>query len=332
LPRPVLALALACATLLTPAVTRADQTFSNSAAININDSNGTGPAAADLYPSQISVSGVTGSVTAVTATLHGFAHSCPQDVDVLLVGPEGDNTVLMSDAGDCTSDMARAPIDLSFDDSASAAVPCNDTTELAGGTYRPANYEDHDCVNPGDFPDTFPTPAPAGPWGSDLSGFTGKNPDGTWSLYVVDDQNGDAGAIHGGWSLSIATATPPAPASQPQPPAGPQPPVISSKTKLTQNVLKTHGVVVSFSSSRGGSLVASGTVSVPNVAKTYRFTTVRKNVTAGAVQVKLKLPRAAFAAVKRALKQHRRLSAKITLALTGADGAKISKKLAVRLK
>jgi hypothetical protein len=279
------------------------------------------------------VSGVTGTVNAVTATLHGFAHSCPQDVDVLLVGPQGDNTLLMSDAGDCTGDTARGPIDLTFDDSASAVVPCDNTTELSGGTYRPGNYEDHDCVNPGDFPDMFPAPAPAGPWGTDLSGFKGKDPNGTWSLYVVDDQNGDVGAIHGGWSLSIATSAPSNPAPPPSPPTPqPQPPVISSKTHLTQSVLKTHAVLLSFSSNLGGSLVASGTVAVPGAAKTYRFVTVRKRVRAGRVQVKLKLSRVALTAIKKALATHRELRAKVTLALTTPDGKRTTKRLTIRLR
>src|ERR1043166_1700266 len=107
----VLVLVAISAALVVPVVSRADQTFSNTTGININDSDGTGPAAADPYPSQISVSGIPGNVTAVTATLNGFTHFCPQDVDVLLVGPTGADTVLMSDAGDCQDATEHPPVD-----------------------------------------------------------------------------------------------------------------------------------------------------------------------------------------------------------------------------
>jgi hypothetical protein len=318
---------------LAAAPAQAAQTFSNSDSITINDSPGGMAQQATPYPSQLTVSGVNGTVTGVTATLHGFHHSCPQDVDLLLVGPRGDNSLLMSDAGDCTSDTTRSPIDLTFADDASALVPCMaDGTELPAGTYRPADYPDHDCAteNP-DFSDSFPDPAPAGTWlPTSLADFAGKDPNGTWSLYVVDDQNGDDGAIDGGWSLAITTSTPLPPAPPAKPPANQ--PVLSSTTHLTQNVLRTHGLLLGFDTSSGGNLVASGTVSVPKLAKTYRFTSVRKPVPAGKVQVKLALPRAALVAVKRALKQHRRLSAKVTLALTAPSGQHTSKKLTVRLR
>ncbi|MFM6345350.1 MAG: Calx-beta domain-containing protein, partial [Dolichospermum sp.] len=56
----------------------------------------------------------------------------------------------------------------------------------------------------GDF---FNSPAPGGPYGTDFSVFNGINPNGTWSLYVVDDAGGDVGTIAGGWSLNIGTGT-----------------------------------------------------------------------------------------------------------------------------
>ncbi|WP_249263521.1 calcium-binding protein, partial [Microcystis aeruginosa] len=45
-------------------------------------------------------------------------------------------------------------------------------------------------------------------YGTDFSVFNSTNPNGTWSLYVVDDVGGDAGTIAGGWSLDIGTAAP----------------------------------------------------------------------------------------------------------------------------
>src|SRR5207247_9492258 len=59
-------------------------TFSNPAPITIPSSGSASP-----YPSSINVTGLTGTVLKVTATLRQFGHSFPDDVDVLLVGPGG---------------------------------------------------------------------------------------------------------------------------------------------------------------------------------------------------------------------------------------------------
>ena len=42
--------------------------------------------------------------------------------------------------------------------------------------------------------------------------FDGTDPNGTWQLFVVDDEQGDKGAITGGWSLHITTTDPAPPA------------------------------------------------------------------------------------------------------------------------
>ena len=70
------------------------------------------------------------------------------------------------------------------------------------GSYRPADYE------PGDpFPAPAPTPTGNVPFGT----FNGTNPNGTWSLYVVDDRGVNFGSINS-WDLhqrqwTAATAT-----------------------------------------------------------------------------------------------------------------------------
>jgi len=95
----------------------------------------------------------------------------------------------MSDAGG-TLDLVN--VTLTLDDAAASLLP--DGGQIVSGTFKPADFE------PGD---TFPAPAPAGPYPAALSGFNGTNPNGTWSLYVVDDAVGDVGNISGGWSLTI---------------------------------------------------------------------------------------------------------------------------------
>jgi subtilisin-like proprotein convertase family protein len=168
-------------------------TFSNTAPITIPSS---GPASP--YPSTINVSGLTGVVTKVTVTLNGFTHDYPDDVDVLLVGPGGQQCILMSDAGG-GDDVSG--VNLTFDDMAVVSLPDSPPPAISSGTYKPTNYGS---------PDNFPAPGPGSvtqPLNPPLSVFNGTNPNGTWSLFVVDDFGGDAGNINGGWSITIQTGT-----------------------------------------------------------------------------------------------------------------------------
>jgi hypothetical protein len=188
-------------------------TFSNPAPIRINDAGpGDVPAAATPYPSAIAVSRVVGTVTKATATLHGFHHLCAHDVDLLLVGPLGHQSILMSDAGNCdVGTQQPPPVELGFDDASTVAVPClNGPSQLlAGGIYAPTNDPTgpgNNCTNDGAHPDVFAAPAPAPPYGLGLSAFNGVNPNGSWSLYAMDEFNTDDGAIDGGWSLDLTIA------------------------------------------------------------------------------------------------------------------------------
>src|SRR5204863_4832230 len=115
----------------------------------------------------------------------------------LLVGPGGQKVLLMSDAGGSTG---ISNVTLTFDDAAASKLP--DSAGITSGTYRPTDFATGD---------TFPSPAPAGPYGTALSVFNGLNPNGTWSLYVLDDEAGDSGSIAGGWSLKFTYPTTSAP-------------------------------------------------------------------------------------------------------------------------
>jgi len=53
-----------------------------------------------------------------------------------------------------------------------------------------------------------PIAAPAPPYGSTLAALNGGNPNGTWALFVQDDQSPDSGAISNGWSLTLTMASP----------------------------------------------------------------------------------------------------------------------------
>ncbi len=168
-------------------------TFSNSGAITINDGISP-PTIATPYPSTITVIGLEGPITKVVAQFNSYSHAVPDDVDVLLVGPTGATAIVMSDVG---GSSAVAGINLTLDDG--AASPLADAGPLASGTFQPTN------VGAGD---SFPSPAPAPSGGSALSVFNGTNPNGTWSLYVVDDSTGNAGSFAGGWALVIQGPAP----------------------------------------------------------------------------------------------------------------------------
>jgi subtilisin-like proprotein convertase family protein len=147
--------------------------------------------AASPYPSTITVSGLTGTITDLDVTLYGLTHTFPKDLDILLVGPGGQNVILMSDIGS----HAVSGINLTFDDNAAAFLG----STLSSGTYKPTD---------GGGSDTFPAPAPAGPYGSLLSIFNGTNPLGAWNIYIFDDKSSGAHRNPGemyGWGLNIAS-------------------------------------------------------------------------------------------------------------------------------
>ena len=160
--------------------------FANSASLTIP---GSGPASS--YPSTINVSGLAGNIIGMTAKLTSLSHTYPSDVQVLLVSPGGQTVLLMSDAG---SGLPISNVTLTFDDAAGSNLPA--LAQIASGTYKPTDY-------PPDDP--FPSPAPGGPYGTNLAVFNGLNPNGTWSLYVNDASPGDSGSISGGWSLTLNT-------------------------------------------------------------------------------------------------------------------------------
>ena len=167
--------------------------FSNTAAITIPSSGTIG--SATPYPSPIAVSGLDGTIVDVNVTLMGLSHTYPDDIDVLLVSPLGQNVVLMADVG---SGFDVTSIGLTFDDAAVASLP--GSAQIVAGTFKPT-------VDAGG---AFggPAPAPVGPYGTTLSVFNGTAPSGTWNLFVYDDVSiVDGGSISGGWSLDIL-ATP----------------------------------------------------------------------------------------------------------------------------
>lgn len=149
--------------------------------------------AAAPYPSTATVSGLRrGKILDVNVWMLQFWHTRPDDVDVLLVGPRGQNLIIMSDAGG-SSDVSGP--DLIFDDEAAGFMGDD---FLDSGTNRPSDWDTDNVV------DTFPAPAPAPSQAFTLSTFDRTNPNGTWSLYINDDTSGEYGELDNvSWVLEI---------------------------------------------------------------------------------------------------------------------------------
>ncbi|MBK8466051.1 MAG: proprotein convertase P-domain-containing protein [Chloracidobacterium sp.] len=181
----------------TPAV------FANATAVTI-PGTGTGSSSGSTgssYPSNITVSGMSGNVYKVTVKLNNLTHSWPGDIDMMLVGPDGTtNAVIMSDVTD-VSGAGVTDISFTLDSDSANAMPPGLPVLTDGSTYSPTNHVTGDI---------FLAPAPAA-GGSSLATFVGASPNGTWSLYISDDASGDTGTLAGGWEISITTDLCPTP-------------------------------------------------------------------------------------------------------------------------
>jgi heat shock protein HslJ len=189
-------------------------TFCNTGTITFKD-GGTGGligTAATPYPSNIFVSGLSGTIQSITVDLKGLNHNKTRDIDLLLVAPNGATFLMMNGVGYATYNIVNNTnvIDLTLSDAAGSPLPqgniANNT--FPSGTYRPASYES--------WANTFPAPAPAGPYNQAApvgiatfgSVFSGLNPNGTWQLYATDDTIDVTGSIANGWCLNITLSCP----------------------------------------------------------------------------------------------------------------------------
>src|SRR5918995_3948249 len=117
--------------------------YCNAGAVTINAAG-----AATPFPSRIFVAGA-GPAVSVTATLANVSHPLPDDVDVMLRAPNGDNLVLVADAGGTTP---VSGVTVTFDDAAATGLPDTGGWGVSPVTADPTNHA------PGD---TWPAPAPA---------------------------------------------------------------------------------------------------------------------------------------------------------------------------
>jgi hypothetical protein len=168
------------------------------------DANGLFGPATD-YPSTIAVSGVPGTVTSVTATVVSLGSSSPDDIDMALVGPDGAQVMLMSDA--CgLNPMTLTEATFTFDDAAGSFLsdngPC---TSGEPKTFKPSNYENPELDN---F--SLEGGGPPPPYTNKMSALAAGSPDGAWKLFVLDDNPGGfVGFTFPAWSLSLTVEPPP---------------------------------------------------------------------------------------------------------------------------
>ena len=168
--------------------------FANNGGITVPNSSTANP-----YPSRIIVTGMGGTLTKVTLSINGLTTPTPDDLDLMLVGPGGQKFLFMGDAGGAN---ALSNVNITLDDAAASQLP--DATAITSGTWRPASYTGFD---------NFPAPAPAGPYNPaapDGAGtfalLNGINPNGTWSLYAVEDSGDGVNTTMSGWSLTFTLA------------------------------------------------------------------------------------------------------------------------------
>lgn len=163
------------------------ETFSNPTAIAIASNTQAGP-------STITVSGLRAPIADVDVSLNLLTHPAASDLDILLVGPNGQKALIMSDVG-----FAAANDSLTFSDEAASRI---DSAEpIVSGTFQPTD----DDYTPA--PDTFSAPAPTTNAGSSLSVFNGTDGNGVWTLYIREQDAipVETGSL-GGWTLRFTSS------------------------------------------------------------------------------------------------------------------------------
>jgi len=146
--------------------------------------------------------GTTGTTTDVSVTLTNLSHAFPDDLDLMLIGPDNRNLVFMSDAG---GSFIVTGVNLTFSDGAAQALP--DSGQIASGSYRPGAFTGD--IGDVDFASLFPalTINNAAPNGSATfaTAFNGVSPNAAWTLAAKDDFGVYAGNLDT-FTLTVKTS------------------------------------------------------------------------------------------------------------------------------
>ncbi len=161
------------------------------------------------YGTSVEVSGITQPVQDVRVTLFGLTLAVPDDLDVLLVGPQGQRFVAFAYAGGASG---LGGVTVTLDDAALTHLPDG------GPIPEGFNYKPTACGQVTEFPSPAPPlPYPqaactSGPGATFAGVFAGADASGTWTLYVRD-HGGAGGAAFGaagslaGWGMQLLSPT-----------------------------------------------------------------------------------------------------------------------------
>ncbi|HWP40394.1 MAG TPA: proprotein convertase P-domain-containing protein, partial [Tepidisphaeraceae bacterium] len=127
--------------------------------------------------SSLSVSGLVGSITDLNVRLY-ITHTWDADLEVSLIGPDGTRVTLFAAVGGSGDNFGSPTTPTTLDDE--AVVSINAGSAPFAGQYRPSGA---------------------------LAGFDGLDPNGNWSLQIVDVTTPDAGILQS-WSLDFTLGEP----------------------------------------------------------------------------------------------------------------------------
>ena len=108
----------------------------------------------------------------------------------------------------------------------------------------------------------------------------------------------------------------------------------SNSARLYQRIARQRAVVVVIACpAEACTATARGTIAVPGSAKAFKLTPVTKQISAGSkATLKLGITKRALTAIGRALKHHKRLSARLTVSAQDAAKNVTAKQRTIRLK
>lgn len=155
---------------------------------------GAGSGNGSAPPANLLVHGLSGTVTGVSATLGNLTVEVggdSSDLDILLVAPQKQSSILMSDV--CGPPLINQTY--TFTDAAPTALTPGG---CPSGTYKPSDHNDG-------IGDGFFAGAPLPPYVASMAAFNGTSPNGIWSVYLSDDTLNAKGGGFSAWSLNIET-------------------------------------------------------------------------------------------------------------------------------